>query len=328
MIDAKDGWVGLLASRGCPFRCTYCLNHKIMELYKTYGHLPKFYLRRHTVEEMIYEIDYLLARYRNIKMFIFDDDIFTFDRQWLHEFSKTYRKITDIGFVCNAHARIFDEDMAQDLKEAGCRIVKFGLESGSERIRRNVLKRYMSNRDIEHAFDVAHRAGLHTSAFVMIGLPHEERKDIMATVELLAKVQPGRIRWSLFFPFVGTKAYEIAEKSEQIDFEKMRNLDNFTDETCMILGDEVNLLIEKLKTLFCLYINGYGNIDKKGKYGELLKRVEMADRGLWMKEKENFVKLLRELDEEMERMGNIHYKVKYNPFMGVKSDWKDDSLSA
>jgi len=328
MIDAKDGWVGLLASRGCPFRCTYCLNHKIMELYKTYGHLPKFYLRRHTVEEMIYEIDYLLTRYRNIKMFIFDDDIFTFDRQWLHEFSKAYRKITDIGFVCNAHARIFDEDMAQDLKEAGCRIVKFGLESGSERIRRNVLRRYMSNRDIEHAFDVAHRAGLHTSAFVMIGLPHEERKDIMATVELLAKVQPGRIRWSLFFPFVGTKAYEIAEKSGQIDFEKMRNLDNFTDETCMILGDEVNLLIEKLKTLFCLYINGYGDMDKESKYGELLKRVEMADRGLWMKEKENFVKLLRELDEEMERMGNIHYEVKYNPFMGVKSDWKDNSLSA
>jgi anaerobic magnesium-protoporphyrin IX monomethyl ester cyclase len=45
MIDAKDGWVGLLASRGCPFRCTYCLNHKIMKLYKDNGHLPKEYLR-------------------------------------------------------------------------------------------------------------------------------------------------------------------------------------------------------------------------------------------------------------------------------------------
>jgi radical SAM superfamily enzyme YgiQ (UPF0313 family) len=41
MIDAKDGWVGLLCGRGCPFRCTYCLNHKIIKLYKNSGHLPK-----------------------------------------------------------------------------------------------------------------------------------------------------------------------------------------------------------------------------------------------------------------------------------------------
>jgi len=328
MIDAKDGWVGLLASRGCPFRCTYCLNHKIMELYKEHGHLPRLYLRRHTVEEMIYEIEYLLSHYRNIKMFIFDDDIFTFDREWLHEFSRAYRQITDIGFVCNAHARIFDEDMAYTLKEAGCRIVKFGLESGSDRIRRNVLRRFMTNKDIENAFHVAHRAGLHTSAFVMIGLPHEEQTDIMATVELLAKVQPGRIRWSLFFPFVGTKAYEIAERSGQIDFEKMRTLDNFTDETCMILGEDVNLLIDKLKRFFCLFINGYGNMDKKGKYRELLKQVEMADEGLWVHERDHFAQLMHALDEEMEQGGNVYYAVKYNPFMGVKSDWKDDSLSA
>ena len=87
MIDAKDGWVGLQASRGCPFRCTYCLNHKIIALYKGQGHLPKEYLRRHTVDEMIAEIEYLTGRYERIKMFIFDDDIFTFDKEWLREFS-------------------------------------------------------------------------------------------------------------------------------------------------------------------------------------------------------------------------------------------------
>ncbi len=328
MIDAKDGWVGLLASRGCPFRCTYCLNHKIMKLYKDNGHLPRHYMRRHSADEIISEIEYLLTNYRRIKMFIFDDDIFTFDKEWLLEFSERYKSTTKTGFVCNAHARIFDDDVALALKQAGCRIVKFGLESGSDRIRRGVLNRYMTNKDIERAFAVAHKYGLHTSAFVMMGLPHEEKTDIIDTVDLIAKVQPGRVRWSLFFPFIGTKAYDIAKDAGLIDFEKMRELDNFTDETCMILSDEVNLLVDKLKSMFCLFINGYADIDKQGRYRELLKTVEEAEKDNWHKNKNLFIEQSKMLDKEMEEKGELYYTVKYNPFMGVRSDWKDDSISA
>jgi len=328
MIDAKDGWVGLIASRGCPFRCTYCLNHKIMKLYKDHGHLPKYYMRRHTVDEVISEIDYLLTHYKRINMFIFDDDIFTFDKEWLYEFSEKYRCITNIGFVCNAHAKIFDDDVAHVLKEAGCRIVKFGLESGSDRIRRGVLNRYMSNRDIERAFGFAHKHGIHTSAFVMMGLPHEEPEDIFETVDLIARVQPGRVRWSLFFPFVGTRAYDIAKEANLIDFEKMRALDNFTDETCMLLKENVNLLVDKLKSMFCLFVNGYANMDGQNRYRELLKIVEASGKDTWFENKKLFIEQSNMLDKEMDEKGVLHYTVKYNPFMGVRSDWKDDSISA
>jgi radical SAM superfamily enzyme YgiQ (UPF0313 family) len=261
-------------------------------------------------------------------MFIFDDDIFTFDKTWLKEFTEKYRQVTNIGFVCNAHARIFDEETAQYLKNAGCRIVKFGLESGSDRVRRNVLHRFMSNRHIEEAFDIAHRFGFHTSAFVMMGLPHETIADVKETIELLARIKPGRFRWSLFFPFVGTKAYEIAVKSGQINLEKMKQLDNFTDETCMVLGDETDLYVDKVKTMLCTFVNGYADIDEEHKYLELVKKIESLDEKSWHKGKERLQKEVEALDKNMEEKGKLHYTVKYNPFMGVRSDWTDDSISA
>ena len=328
IIDAKDGWVGLTASRGCPFHCTYCLNHKIMSLYKENGHLPKHYIRRHTVDQMIGEIEYLLGQYKNIKMFIFDDDIFTFDKAWLTEFTRRYREVTDIGFVCNAHARVFDEETAAALSQAGCRIVKFGIESGSDRIRRSVLHRYMTNDHIAESIAAAHKYGLHTSCFVMIGLPHEKKEDLIETVRLLGDVKPGRVRWTLFFPFIGTKAYDIAKESGQIDFVKMNDLDNFTDETCMIFDDEETLLLNKMKDNFCLFLNGYSNTDGEGRYRELVETLEALDRKRFSEEVATVQSTAEKLNAEMEEKGKPYYAVRYNAFMGVRSDWKDDNPSA
>jgi len=325
MIDAKDGWVGLLASRGCPFRCTYCLNHRIITLYKDSGHLPKDYIRRHTVDQVVGEINSLLSRYHRISMFIFDDDLFTFDKNWLREFAEKYRSVTRIGFVCNAHVRMFDEETAACLKQAGCRIVKFGVESGSERMRRTVLSRYMTNSDIEAAFTAAHKCGLHTSAFVMIGLPGEEKADVQETLRLLSKLQPGRFRWTLFFPFVGTRAFEIAQRAGAIDFGRMADLDNFTDETCMDLGEDVNLYVKKVKDCFCAFVNGYAHIPE---YARIVSRVEAMGTGEWQAEKALIAGEIEGTDEGMRISGQQHYEVRYNRFMGVRSDWEDDHIPA
>jgi radical SAM superfamily enzyme YgiQ (UPF0313 family) len=326
MIDAKDGWVGLLTSRGCPFRCTYCLNHRIVSLYKSYGHLPKTYIRRHTVDQVVSEVLYLLENFKGIRMFIFDDDVFTFDKAWLREFSEKYREVTKVGFVCNAHVRMFDEEVASLLKEAGCKIVKFGLESGSERVRREILRRYMSNRRIQEAFSIAKRHGLHTSAFFMIGLPSETRQEMMDTIRLISKIEPGRFRISIFFPYKGTRAFDLAKTLNGIDEERMEALDNFFDGTCLLFGREESLLIEKLKTFFCLYVNAQRDLPHNP-YRTLFEEVESADEAKWEERKEEFLARLKGIDEEV-RHKEEFYTVRYERFMGVKNGWKDDDLSS
>jgi len=207
MIDAKRGWVGLMTSRGCPFSCTYCFNHTMVKEYSkdlrcTFRDLN--YIRRFDVEQVIQEIEFLEDNYHNIQMFIFDDDLFTFDKGYVKEFCKAYKKRFKIPFVANAHVNFFDDECAADLAAANCRIVKFGVESGSPRIRSKILNRRMSNKRIVDAIQTVHNHGMHSSVFLMIGFPQENRQDVFETIRLTAEAKPGRFRWTHFFPFPGT----------------------------------------------------------------------------------------------------------------------------
>lgn len=324
MINAEDGWVRLMTSRGCPFKCTYCFNHSIVERYKDEtGNAPKDlnYIRRHDVDEVIDEIDYLLNNYKNIKTFIFDDDIFTSNKTYLKEFCHKYKEKVKIPFVANAHIRAFDEERAKLLKDAGCIIVKFGLESGSERIRREILKRPMTNDEIIHAFESAHKYNLHTSAFVMFGLPYETKEDIFETIKLLGTIKPGRFRWSIFYPFPRTEAYEISKKGNYINFDKMKSLDNFTDDTCLDFGEEHNLFISRLQRTFPWYVNTYCNNSSNGIFSILTKMIEKIPSNVWEDIKDFVIPCDKEISKQLKQAKVEHYTIKYNSFTAVNSKW-------
>jgi radical SAM superfamily enzyme YgiQ (UPF0313 family) len=322
MIDLKNGWVGIMSSRGCPFNCSYCFNHRLRELYQRDLSCPASklnYIRHHPVSEVIEEIEMLMSKHRNIETIIFDDDLFTLNKDYLKEFCKEYSARLKVPFVCNAHVKAFDEERAGYLKEAGCRIVKFGLESGSERVRSEILNRRMSNDDIAHAFAIAEKFGFHTSAFVIIGFPHETMAEIFETIDLLARIRPGRFRWSVFFPYVNTKAYEIAREGGFIDFEKLENLTNFTDESALDFGSEHNWFIRKLRTTFPWHVNARAGFPSSSVYEGLLEQADKIAPEDWPEAERGLVRL----DEEVSRMLSLarepHYSYKYNLFTAVRS---------
>jgi len=139
-------------------------------------------------------------------------------------------QISRLPFVVNGHVGFFDKLRARWLADANCKIVKFGVESGSDRIRRQVLQRRMKNKKIVATIETAHQFGLHTSVFLMIGLPGETREDLMATIDLMARAQPGRYRWSFFFPFPDTSAFDIA-RDDRLNLTLSANWIHFLDRT-------------------------------------------------------------------------------------------------
>jgi hypothetical protein len=252
-------------------------------------------------------------------MFIFDDDLFTYDRTYLLEFARRYRNEIDVPFVCNAHPRVFDKEMAQALKEAGCALLKFGLESGSERVRRDILRRHMSNEDISRAFETAHRSGLDTSAFVMFGFPHETVEDINMTLDLLARVAPTRMRWAIFFPYVNTEAYQISADGGFIDFDKMRKLSSFMYESCLDFGTQQNLFIKKLQKTFPWQVNARLGGESGRLYGNLVDAVDRLEEAEFPRFAEQMIGFDGALSRVLSAAGVPHYEIKYNEFMAVKA---------
>jgi len=326
MIDAKNGWVGVMAGRGCPFRCTYCFNHKMVKRYREETGLSGRelnYVRHHPAEDVVAEMEELLGRYENISMFIFDDDIFTLDTEYLAEFSSLYCRRVNRPFVCNAHVHFFDDERAKLLAGCGCRIVKFGLESGSPRVRCEIMRKPMTNDQIAAAFEVAHRAGLHTSAFVMFGLPTETIDEMNETIDLLAAIRPGRFRWSLFFPYEGTEAYDISVRTGCLNRDKMNALTNFMDESCLDFGDEQNLFIEKVKHCLPWFVNSRIDRPAQQAYAPLVDGVLAADAESWQSLRCHVLQHDRMLSSFLSASGAEHYAFKYNEFTAVNSQWKD-----
>ncbi len=199
----------VLTARGCPYHCSYCFQDSMRELYKGKG---KF-LRVRSVEKVIAECRQL-AEHRNTRVIYFADDVFGFDRRWLYEFLDVYTKEIALPFLCLARANIIaaDENYAQRLADAGCQSVFFGIESGNERIRNEVLKKNLSDRDIYKSADMLHRAGIRFRTYNMLGLPDETLEDAFATLEMNVKIQADYPWCSIFTPYPGTGSGEYARQ--------------------------------------------------------------------------------------------------------------------
>ena len=313
-----------IAGRGCPYRCTYCFNHAVVRMYRrdlqcTARELN--YIRYFPLDSIIAEIEDVQSRFENISMFIFDDDLFTYNKDYLLKFCDAYRRVSDLPFVVNGHVGFFDRERAEALASANCRIVKFGLESGSERVREKILNRHTKNEQIADAIALAHEVGLHSSVFIMIGLPHEEETDLWDTVNILAATRPGRFRWTFFFPFPGTEAYNISADGGYIDFDAMKNMANFTDRSCLRFGPKQDLLLRKVGKIMPWFVNAAADWPAAAHYRERVDSILAMDKTEWEATAPTLLDDDTAISSAVQNDDLSHYAVKYNSFMGVISDY-------
>ena len=191
--------LNMAASRGCPFRCSWCAK-------PIWGN---HYLQRDATEvatEMAY-----LKRTFNPDHIWFADDIFGFRVDWVTQFAASVQAAQAvIPFTIQTRADLVSEHMAEALRDAGCREAWIGAESGSQRVL-DAMNKGTTVAEISTARARLKAVGIRVGFFIQLGYLDEQLSDILATRDLIEQARPDEIGVSVSYPLPGTKFYDLVK---------------------------------------------------------------------------------------------------------------------
>ena len=189
--------------RGCPRRCAYCSNQIFLDIYKQ--DIKGYLGRKMSIPRVIDNLVHLKDTY-DINFFqIIDDDFMLRSLEDIKHFHSLYKEKVALPFWIQAEANNVTEEKVRHLKEAGLIAVAMGIETGNEYIRKKVFNRCTTKEESIRAFKIMHKYGIRTSGNVIIGVPHEGRKEIFDTIDLVRKCKPKSLGVNVYVPYSGTK---------------------------------------------------------------------------------------------------------------------------
>jgi len=242
-----------MASRGCPYNCAYCGSPAMKRLYG-----DNRYIRFRSVESLLEEVEMVVRNFPQVEYNVFHDDLLPMKKEWFADFTAEYGGRIGLPFEMNCHPNLMDREIARMAKSAGCSLVRFGIESGNEQIRRKVLDRKVSTERIIDAFACCDEAEIKTLSYNMIGLPFETRPQILDTIKLNARVGPKVAHVSTFYPYPGTKAYDMCEREGLLTD---KHTDSYYEDSVLqqegVSAEQVRALRNRFEFLLRLYSRCY-----------------------------------------------------------------------
>ena len=209
------------SSRGCPFSCSYCCNSFLSKLYETKR------IRRRSPHNVIAELRSEVGKFPELILINIHDDCFlAHSREWHQEFVKDYKKWINRPFIVRSTPLHLTEEKIKILKEAGLAWVTMGLQSGSERINREVYCRNVPNEKFIDATRLAKQYGVSGYYDVILDNPFEEERDVVETLTVLGKIpKPFQLQLFTLTFYQGTDLYRMMQ--EKMGEKGTRNIKNY-----------------------------------------------------------------------------------------------------
>lgn len=201
-ILGKKSIIGhLITSRGCPFNCTFCASSLLFGK-RFRGRSPK---------NVVDEIEQVVSEY-NPGSIEFSDDEFTLDRKRAEGIcDEIKRRGLSILWACSSRVDTVSRDLLRKMKEAGCFLIYYGVESGCQRIL-NLMRKGTRIKQVIDAIRWTKEVGIETLASYIIGFPGETKKEIEKTITFAKRLNTDYAQFSLATPYPGTELYDSAKE--------------------------------------------------------------------------------------------------------------------
>lgn len=252
----------LLTSRGCPYRCSYC--------YHPFGGNAVKY---RSIDNILGEIEKVRKKYGSYQ-FSIKDDSFTVKRSHVTKFCDALIKNKiKINWDCTTRVNLVDQDLLKLMKEAGCNVIKVGVESGSKRILKDTNKG-ITHEQIYKAAELFNKLGIFWTAYFMIGLPQETKEDMLQTYEFMNEINPFYAGLGVYNPFPKTELFDLGVKmgilKEKIGLDDFRHV-NPIDYYFINPDKRVAALSkEEFDKISAWMMNAFNKRNKK--FGKLIRR--------------------------------------------------------
>ncbi len=191
----------VLATRGCPGRCTFC--------YRIFGNSLRF----RSGENVAREVKHLQDRY-GIREVCFYDDTFTAVKREVRAFCRAVIDWKmDLTWSCFTRVDAFEEETFRLMKQAGCHQVMFGVESANQDILKNINKRINVDK-VESVIRAMQKLGLDVRAAFMLGNPGETEATMEQNIRFALRLDPDLVQFNITTPFPGTEMFRWASEND------------------------------------------------------------------------------------------------------------------
>ena len=195
----------------------------------------------------------MLSSKYGVTLFDFADETFTVRRKWLFEFCEKYKRKFNTRFVFQTRCDNVDYESLKAIRDTGCTEINFGIESGNEKFRNEILGRRMSDETIFNAFTQAKRLGFRVCSFNMVGMPNETENMIIDTIKMNKKLEVDAHNVCIFYPFPGTKLGDLCEEKGWIAGTGA-NLESYYYDTILEMPQLDRFTILTYQKFFPLYL--------------------------------------------------------------------------
>jgi anaerobic magnesium-protoporphyrin IX monomethyl ester cyclase len=235
-LDPNARAYTIITSRGCPYQCIYCSKAVTGKTW-----------RPRSPQNVVAEWRKLVVELKATEIGV-TDDVMTLDLKRAKEICRLLidEELNTVPWITihGIRADNTDLELFQLMKEAGCKRVGFGVESGNQRVL-DIMKKNQTIEEVRQAFRNARKAGLETIGFFIFGLPGENEETMEDTIKLALELDPDLANFMMAAPFPGTELYQMVLDEGHLFSHDWRDFAIHDDKARFEMGDLTAELVER-----------------------------------------------------------------------------------